>query len=188
MNFRFFTKGPRFALGFFRSFSLFIEIFVYGCRSAYSINSSGAANAPDRMKSKKNHFWEPPPEAGPLPAHGSDFGLFMHAEVLGMRRIVFVKDEDGLYTKDPKRHRDARLIERTTLAELLTALPEEIILDRELFTAWRTARHVRRVQIINGLRPGQLTRALAGEDVGTVIENPPVAAARRADEGAPTRA
>src|SRR5205814_9227002 len=62
------------------------------------------------------HFWEPPPEGGPLPAHGSDFGLFVHAEVLGMRRIVFVKDEDGLYTKDPKKHPDAQLIRRTTLA------------------------------------------------------------------------
>src|SRR6185312_9786902 len=28
------------------------------------------------------HFWEPPPEdKGVLPAHGSDFGLFIHAEV-----------------------------------------------------------------------------------------------------------
>jgi molybdenum storage protein len=118
------------------------------------------------------HFWEPPPEEGPLPAHGSDFGLFIHAEVLGMRRIIFVKDEDGLYTKDPKKHADTRLIEKTTLEELLADMPEDLILDRQLFTAWRTARHVRRVQIVNGLKPGQLTRALAGEDVGTVIENP----------------
>src|SRR5690349_6962825 len=34
------------------------------------------------------HFWEPPPEGGPLPAHGSDFGLFIHAEVLGDRKSV----------------------------------------------------------------------------------------------------
>jgi molybdenum storage protein len=115
------------------------------------------------------HFWEPPPEGGPLPAHGSDFGLFVHAEVLGMRRILFVKDEDGLYTKDPKRHEDARLIPRATLDELLADMPEELILDRALFQAWRTARHVEKVQIVNGLRPGQITRALAGEDVGTVI-------------------
>src|SRR5262245_57747139 len=123
------------------------------------------------------HFWEPPPEDGPLPAHGSDFGLFIHAEVLGMRRIVFVKDEDGLYTRDPKKHSDARLIRRTTLPTLLAEMPDELILDRQLFTAWRTARHVERVQIVNGLRTGELTRALAGEDVGTVIERAaPVAA------------
>ena len=116
------------------------------------------------------HFWEPPPEDGPLPAHGSDFGLFVHAEVLGMSRVVFVKDEDGLYTKDPKKHADAKLIKRTTLEKLLADMPEELILDRQLFTAWKSARHVKRVQIVNGLKRGELTRALAGEKAGTVIE------------------
>jgi molybdenum storage protein len=116
------------------------------------------------------HFWEPPPEDGPLPAHGSDFGLFIHAEVLGMERIVFVKDEDGLYDKDPKKHSDAKLIRKTTLDALLGHMPEELMLDRQLFGAWRTARHVRRVQIVNGLKRGEIAKALAGEDVGTVIE------------------
>jgi molybdenum storage protein len=116
------------------------------------------------------HFWEPPPEDGPLPAHGSDFGLFILAEVLGMSRVVFVKDEDGLYTKDPKTHSDATLIKRTTLSALLADMPEELILDRQLFTTWKAARHVKRVQIVNGLKRGELTRALAGEDAGTVIE------------------
>ena len=116
------------------------------------------------------HFWEPPPEDGPLPTHGSDFGLFAHAEVLGTRRVIFVKDEDGLYDKDPKKHADARLIRKTTLGALLADLPEELILDRQLFEAWRTARHVERVQIVNGLVRGQLSRALAGEEVGTVID------------------
>lgn len=115
------------------------------------------------------HFWEPPPEDGPLPTHGSDFGLFIHAEVLGMRRIVFVKDEDGLFDKDPKKHADAKKIERVTLAELEANMPKELILDRQLFTTWRQARHIKEVQIVSGLIPGQLTRALDGEPVGTVI-------------------
>lgn len=115
------------------------------------------------------HFWEPPPDEGVLPDHGSDFGLFVHAEVLGMQRIIFVKDEDGLYDKDPKRHTDARLIERITLDELMADLPDELILDRKLFETWQSSRHVRKVLIVNGLKPGNITRALAGEDVGTVI-------------------
>jgi molybdenum storage protein len=115
------------------------------------------------------HFWEPPPEGGPLPAHGSDFGLFIYAEVLGMRRIVFVKDEDGLYNKDPKRHADAERIPKTTLRELLADMPDEMILDKVLFDVWKTARHVKEVQIVNGLIRGELGRALAGEPVGTVI-------------------
>ena len=115
------------------------------------------------------HFWEPPPEEGLLPSHGSDFGLFIHAEVLGMKRIIFVKDEDGLYDRDPKKHADAKLIKRTTLRELLANMPEELILDRQLFDTWRHARHIQQIQIVNGLKAGELTRALAGEDVGTVI-------------------
>ena len=115
------------------------------------------------------HFWEPPPDEGVLPQHGSDFGLFVHAEVLGMERIIFVKDEDGLYDKDPKKHADAKLIERITLSELLADMPEELILDHTLFQVWKDSRHVKKVLIVNGLKPGNIARALAGEDVGTVI-------------------
>lgn len=115
------------------------------------------------------HFWEPPPEDGPLPTHGSDFGLFIHAEVLGMKRLVFVKDEDGLYDKDPKKHDDAKLIPKTTLPELMANLPSELIIDHQLLTCWERSRHVEQIQIVNGLVPGQLTKALNGEPVGTVI-------------------
>ena len=41
--------------------------------------------------------------------------------------------------------------------------------DEELFRAWADAKNLQRVQIVNGLVPGQLTAALRGEDVGTVI-------------------
>lgn len=119
------------------------------------------------------HFWEPPPEDGPLPAHGSDFGLFIHAEVLGMRKILFVKDEDGLFDRDPKKHGGAKHIANIDLDELLANLPEELILDRQLFLSWQRARHVEQIQIVNGLVPGQLTAALAGEPVGTVITKKP---------------
>jgi len=115
------------------------------------------------------HFWEPPPEHGNLPMHGSDFGMFQLAEVLSMKQLIFVKDEAGLYDKDPKKHTDAKLFKKTTLPELMKHLPEETILDRELFHAWTTAKNLKRVQIVNGLERGQLTRALRGEDVGTVI-------------------
>jgi len=115
------------------------------------------------------HFWEPPPEEGPLPTHGSDFGLFIHAEVLGMRKMIFVKDEDGLYDKDPKKHPDAVPYRTIALEELLKELPDETILDRTLFHAWKNARHVQEIQIVNGLVKGQLTAALAGEEVGTTI-------------------
>jgi molybdenum storage protein len=115
------------------------------------------------------HFWEPPPDEGVLPQHGSDFGLFQLAEVLSMGQLIFVKDQDGLYDKDPAHHADAKLIPRITLEELLANPPPTNILDEELFRAWASAKNIRRVQIVNGLKPGQLSAAVRGEDVGTVI-------------------
>jgi molybdenum storage protein len=115
------------------------------------------------------HFWEPPPTEGHIPMHGSDFGLYQLAEVLGMKQVIYVKDEDGLYDKDPKKHPDARRFGKVTLDELLPQLPEDNILDRELYHAWSQAKNLRRISIINGLKFGQLTRAMRGEDVGTVI-------------------
>jgi len=115
------------------------------------------------------HFWEPPPLEGAEPMHGSDFGMFQMAEVLGMKQAIYVKDEDGLYTKDPKKHKDAKLIPQITLEELMKDLPQENILDHELYRTWAEARNVKRLVIVNGLKPGQLTKALAGENVGTVI-------------------
>lgn len=119
------------------------------------------------------HFWEPPPDEGVTPSHGSDFGLFIHAEVLGMKKVIFIKDEDGLYTKDPKKHSDAEFIPHIYLEDLLAQFPEECILDHKLFHAWKTARHVDQVQIVNGLKPGQFTDALNGLPVGTIIERKP---------------
>ena len=115
------------------------------------------------------HFWEPPPVEGHLPMHGSDFGMFQLAEVLSMKQVIFVKDEDGLYDRDPKRGPGAKKFDKITLEALMKDLPAECILDHELFHAWETAKNLQRVQIVNGLVPGQLTAALRGEDVGTVI-------------------
>jgi molybdenum storage protein len=115
------------------------------------------------------HFWEPPPLEGNLPMHGSDFGMFQLADVLSMKSLIFVKDEDGLYDKDPKKHADAKKFGKITLAELMTKLPHENILDLELFHQWETSKNLKRVQIVNGLVHGQLSAALRGEDVGTVI-------------------
>jgi molybdenum storage protein len=115
------------------------------------------------------HFWEPPPIEGAVPMHGSDFGLFQLAEVLGMKQVIYVKDEDGLYNKDPKKHKDATKYGRITLEELIANPPEENILDEEMYRTWAEAKNLKRVVIVNGLVPGQLTKALDGEDVGTVI-------------------
>ena len=43
------------------------------------------------------------------------------------------------------------------------------ILEFPMLELLKSAQHVREVQVINGLKPGNLTRALAGEHIGTLI-------------------
>jgi molybdenum storage protein len=46
---------------------------------------------------------------------------------------------------------------------------QDSILEFPALDLLASARYVREVQIVNGLVPGNLTRALAGEHVGTII-------------------
>jgi molybdenum storage protein len=43
------------------------------------------------------------------------------------------------------------------------------ILEFPMLDLLKASHHVRQVQIVNGLVPGNLTRALEGEHVGTII-------------------
>lgn len=114
-------------------------------------------------------LWEHPPALGKIPPHGSDSGSYLVAEVFGARSVILLKDVDGLYSADPKTHPDAEFIPEIGAAELLSrnlpTLPiEPVVL--ELLTRGKLARSIR---IVNGLVPGNLTRALNGEPVGSVI-------------------
>ena len=83
--------------------------------------------------------------------------------------MIYVKDEDGLYTADPKKDRNAKFIPKITVEELKEKDLGDVVLERAVLDLMQNAVHRRSVQIINGLVPGNLTRALAGEEVGTII-------------------
>jgi molybdenum storage protein len=114
-------------------------------------------------------MWQPVPGEGVIPPYRTDAGCYLVAEVYGCRQMIFVKDEDGLYTANPKTDPGATLIPRTTVDELIAMDLPDVIVERPLLELMRNARHVRSIQVINGLRPGLITRALAGEHVGTII-------------------
>jgi molybdenum storage protein len=67
-------------------------------------------------------YWEKPTENGRIPQHRTDAGVFLSAEVLGAKRAIFIKDEDGLFTDDPKKNPSAELIPRIGARELLAAI------------------------------------------------------------------
>ncbi len=114
-------------------------------------------------------YWEVPPEQGQIPRNRTDAGVFLTAEALGVRRAIYVKDEDGLYTADPKKDPGAQRIERIAARELLERDLPDLVVERVVVEYLTRARFCTEVQVINGLVPGMLTRAVRGEDVGTII-------------------
>lgn len=105
-----------------------------------------------------------------IPIHRADTGAFLLADALGAAGLTIVEDVDGLYSADPKAPggEQAQLIRETSAAELAQhqgTLP----LDPAFVEVMAHARHLERVQVVNGLVPGRITAALRGEHVGTLI-------------------
>ena len=105
-----------------------------------------------------------------IPIHRADTGAFLLADALGAAGLTIVEDVDGVYTTDPKGPggEQAQLLRETTVADV-EKLQGTLPFDRALLEVMATARHIERVQIINGLVPGRLTASLRGEHVGTII-------------------
>jgi molybdenum storage protein len=114
-------------------------------------------------------WWEPPPASGRIPDYRTDAGTFLTAEVFGCAKVIYVKDQNGLYDRDPALHADAMLIPEITVAELLARHLDELPLDPVVLELFSKARLVKEVQLVNGLSPGAITRALAGDPEGSVI-------------------
>lgn len=114
-------------------------------------------------------LWEEPPAEGRIPAHRTDVGTFLTAEVLGAQRCILVKDEKGLYTADPKKNPEAQFIAEISVGELLARDLNDLAVERSMLDALAHARSVTEVLIVNGREPGALTAALNGENPGTRI-------------------
>jgi len=114
-------------------------------------------------------MWMRVPAEGLIPPYRTDAGCFLLAETFGCKAMIYVKDEDGLYTGNPKTKPDAEFIPRITVDEMKARNLHDAVIEFPVLDLMKAARHVRSIQIINGLKPGNLTRALAGEHVGTII-------------------
>jgi molybdenum storage protein len=114
-------------------------------------------------------LWMRPAAHGVIPPYRTDAGCFLVAEQFGCKAMIYVKDENGLYTANPKTSKDAKLIPKISVKEMKAKGLQDSILEFPVLDLLESARHVRQVQVVNGLVPGNLTRALAGEHVGTII-------------------
>lgn len=116
-----------------------------------------------------NEFWEKSAAVGLLPTNRTDTGVYLMAEFLGAKGVLFIKDEDGLYTDDPKKNPDAKLLPEANAAQLLESGQDDLIVERAVLEYMTRAEKIREIRIVNGLVPGQITAALNGEQVGSVI-------------------
>ena len=63
------------------------------------------------------------------------------------------------------------MIPRISVQELLARDLNDLVVERAALEMMLSARHIKEIQFVNGLKPRQLTAALDGAPVGTVIFN-----------------
>jgi len=114
-------------------------------------------------------LFERPPTLGRIPPHRTDVGAFLLAEVMGAERCVLIKDEQGLYTADPKKDKTAKFIPEIEVNELLSRDLNDLAVERTMLESLQAARSLREVFIVNGLVRGNIPRVLNGEHIGTRI-------------------
>jgi len=110
-----------------------------------------------------------PPKSGRIPIHRTDVGTILLADLIGARSCIFIKDEKGLYTDDPKKKSESEFIPEIRVTDLLEKNLDDLIIERPCLEILQNSEVIDKIQLINGLESGNITRALKGEHVGTII-------------------
>jgi len=118
-------------------------------------------------------FFAIKPERGRIPIHRTDVGLVILADLIGSRRVIFIKDEDGLYTNDPKKDAHAEFIPKIGAMDLMHKDQDDLVIERPCLEIIQNSEVIEEIQIINGMVPGNITKALSGDHVGTIIFKQP---------------
>jgi molybdenum storage protein len=120
-------------------------------------------------------FFEHPAEFGSIPPHRTDCGAFLLAENIGARSLIFLKDEKGLFDRDPKKvpktkRKQMRFFDRISAKKLLELDLDDLVIERPILTLLQRAKCLKELQIIDALHhPEQILAALEGKHVGTII-------------------
>jgi molybdenum storage protein len=110
-----------------------------------------------------------PPAKGRIPIHRTDVGTLILADLIGARSCIFIKDEKGLYSDDPKKNPKAEFIPEIGAKELMKRDQDDLIIERPCLEILQNSQVLRRIDIVNGLEQGNITRALKGKNAGTII-------------------
>ncbi|MFP5068231.1 molybdenum storage protein subunit alpha [Pseudonocardia nantongensis] len=99
-----------------------------------------------------------PAETGKIPPHRTDAGSLLLADAWGAASLTYVRDTSC-----------SQGTAEVSVDELLAGPAGALPVDREALEILRRAKHVRSARVIDGTTSGNLTKALAGEAVGTLI-------------------
>jgi molybdenum storage protein len=120
-------------------------------------------------------YFEHPAEHGSIPPHRTDCGAFLLAENIGAKSLIYLKDEKGLFDRDPKKVSKNKLktikfFDRISAKELLDLDLDDLIIERPILTLLQRAKCLKELQIIDALHhPEHILDALEGKHVGTII-------------------
>ena len=124
-------------------------------------------------------YFEHPAEVGSIPPHRTDCGAFLLAENIGARSLIYLKDEKGLFDRDPKKaskkdQKEMKFYDRISAKELLELDLDDLIIERPILTLLQRAKCLKELQIIDALHhPEHVLEALEGKHVGTIIYKGP---------------
>jgi uridylate kinase len=112
---------------------------------------------------------------GLRPGMTTDTVAALVAERIGADLLVKGTDQEGVYTKDPEKHKDAVKLDRISYEELSQVFSEDKhkagihqIIDPEAVRILKSRRV--KVIVVNGFKPENVLLAVDGKPVGTLIE------------------
>ncbi|MBX5321434.1 MAG: UMP kinase [Candidatus Bathyarchaeota archaeon] len=112
---------------------------------------------------------------GLKPGMTTDTVAALVAERINADTLIKATDQEGVYTKDPRKHPDAVKLDRLSFEDLPKVLAENKhkagihqILDPEAIKILKAKRI--RIHILNGFKPENLLLAVEGRNIGTIIE------------------
>ncbi|MFQ6073602.1 MAG: UMP kinase [Candidatus Bathyarchaeia archaeon] len=112
---------------------------------------------------------------GLKPGMTTDAVAAMLAERIGADLLVKATDQKGIYTRDPRKHRDARKLDVLSFDDLTRFFEKEKheagihqVLDPEAVRILKKRKT--RTIVLNGFNPNNVLLAVKNEKVGTLIE------------------
>ena len=111
---------------------------------------------------------------GLKPGMTTDAVAALVAEEIKADLLVKATDQDGVYTSDPRRHKDAKKIDRLSFDDLTRLFEQNKhkagihqIIDPEAVKILRRSRT--KTVVVYGFKPENVLRAVKGEKTGTIV-------------------